>query len=706
METTASKIDNVSFFDALHLFICKYERQITPSVLLSDIPMEEGKSIPDMMGISGKKFTAQLIAERFGLNSKFIRKNITDIHPDTAPFIFFMKDGTAAVADSFDKETGTVRVLTKDGSSERIPSELDCADAAFLIKRETVFNDSKATDKKNAWFFDAVRLSGGIYANVLLASLFINIFAVVTPLFTMNVYDRIVPNNAVESLWALSIGVVIVFVFDSVLKYLRHHFLEISAKKTEMMLSSRLFGKVMDYRLSDRPKIVGSFASNIKDFDMIRNFLSSSSLAVFVDFPFMIIFFAVIACIGGTLMFFIPLIICILILAYAFAIRKPLQTLIQDSYTVSARKNGLLIESLKCLETIKSFNFHKFRLWEWDSIVAKAANQSKAVKSYSYTMNTFFGAMVSFNTVCIIIAGTYLIGSNELTTGGLIATVMLSSRALSPVGQAISLITTYDQAKVAYKGINEIMQKNTESENRKDLVAPAEFKGEIEFRNVSFKYLEDGVSVLKNISFSIRQGEKVAILGKMGSGKTTIMKMLMGFYKPSDGEVTVDGISVSQINPASLRENIAYVSQKIEIFRGTLRQNITIRRTDADDDSVLRAIETASLQNMVNRHPKGLAGEIEEDGNNLSGGQKQAVGIARAFAAPFCMAFLDEPTDGIDHNAETRIIENLKNMLKDSTVVLITHKNNLLALVDRVIVLEDGQIIFDGPKEKMFKNNG
>jgi len=706
METRVSAIDNGSFFNALHLFICRYERQITPSVLLSDIPMEEGKSIPDMMGISGKKFTAQLIAEKFGMKSQFIRKNIAEIHPDAAPFIFFMKDGTAAVADSFDIEHDTVKIITNDGETIKKPSEVNSADAVFLLKRETVFNDSKVTEKKSAWFFDAVKMSGGIYANVLLASLFINIFAVVTPLFTMNVYDRIVPNNALESLWALSIGVVIVFVFDSVLKYLRHHFLEISAKKTEMMLSSRLFGKVMDYRLSDRPKVIGSFASNIKDFDMIRNFLSSSTLAVFVDFPFMFIFFAVIAYIGGTLLFAIPFVICILILAYAFIIRKPLQTLIQDSYTISARKNGLLIESLKCLETIKSFNYHKFRLWEWDSIVAKAASQSKAVKSYSYTMNTFFGAMVSFNTVCIIIAGTYLIGNNELTTGGLIAAVMLSSRALSPVGQAISLITTYDQAKVAYKGIDDIMQKNTESENKKDLVAPTDFKGAVEFRNVTFKYFDEGVSVLKNVSFSIQPGEKVAILGKMGSGKTTIMKMLMGFYKPADGEVTVDGISVSQINPASLRMATAYVPQKIEIFRGTLRQNITIRKTDADDDSVLRAIETASLQNMVNRHPKGLAGEIEEDGNNLSGGQKQAVGIARAFAAPFRIALLDEPTDGIDHNAESRIIDNLKTVLKDSTVVLITHKNNLLALVDRVIVLDEGQIIFDGPKEKMFKNNG
>jgi ATP-binding cassette subfamily C protein LapB len=283
---------------------------------------------------------------------------------------------------------------------------------------------------------------------------------------------------------------------------------------------------------------------------------------------------------------------------------------------------------------------------------------------------------------------------------------MLSSRALSPIGQAISLITTYDQAKVAYKGIDDIMQKDTESEQTEDLIAPTDIKGAVSFRNVTFKYSEEGVSVLKNVNFSINAGEKVAILGKMGSGKTTILKMLMGFYKPADGEVTVDSISVSQINPASLRSFIAYVPQKIEIFRGTLRQNITIRKTDADDDSVLKAVNTACLQPMVNRHPKGLAGEIDEDGNNLSGGQKQAVGIARAFAAPFSIALLDEPTDGIDHNAEVQIIENLKSALKDSTLLLITHKTNLLALVDRVIVLEEGQVIYDGPKENMFKAKG
>ncbi|MGE4317745.1 MAG: type I secretion system permease/ATPase [Deferribacterales bacterium] len=695
------EINNESLYKTFIFFIHKYAKNISEASVLTGIPVKYGQKIPEMLSFSGGKSNISLMAKRCGMRTKLIDKNPADINPDAFPLIGFDKSGMSFVIEY--NTDGTFTRTAESGSSERL-SQAELRDSfltsALLLKKELIKSDDTKKDKK--WFFEALWLSRWIYADVLAASLFINLFGIVTPLFTMNVYDRIVPNHAVESLWALSAGIVIVFIFDFVLKYLRHHFLEISAKKTDMLLSGKLFKKVMDLGMKDRPKVIGSFASNIKDFDMIRNFMSSSSISVFVDFPFMIIFLLLISYIAGFIVL-IPIAINIITLVYAFIIKRPMQNLVQENYTISSHKNGMLIESLKMIETIKSFNFHKYKMWEWDETVAKAADHSKKLKSYSYTLNTFFNFMVNLNTVLIVIAGVYLIADLRLTTGGLIASVMLGSRTVAPLGQFISLIITYEQAKVAYEGIDNIMQKDSEIFGKDTFVDIPDFKGDIVFNNVSFKYFEEGNYALQNVSLHIKAGEKVAVLGKMGSGKTTLQKLLLGFYKPTDGEILLDGINVSQINPVALRDTIAYVPQNVELFRGTLKDNIVLRNTGAEDSEIINALNTACLGGFISRHPRGIAAEIDEDGHNLSGGQKQSITIARAFIGKSRIALLDEPTDGIDFNTEAQIISNLQTALKDKTVFLITHKNNLLKMVDRVIVLDEGRVVFDGAKEDMFR---
>jgi ATP-binding cassette subfamily C protein LapB len=698
-------LSNESLFEVFSLFVNRYIKSINREIMMNGIPVKEGRSVPLMFDYSDKKRIVELLAEKCGLKSAFIEKPPSDVHPEAVPFIVFMKDGSSAVLEKSDRAANTFILRNSaDETAAFTADELDSKayGTVLLLKKDIEIKNEKDSSKRNKWFFDAIWLSKWIYLDVIAASFFINLFGVVTPLFTMNVYDRIVPNHAVESLWALASGVFIVFVFDSVLKYLRHHFLEISAKKTDLLLSGRLFRKVMDIRLADRPKVIGSYASNIKEFDMIRNFLSSSTISVFVDLPFMILFLLLIGYIAG-IMVLIPIIVNVIILIFAFSVKKPINELVKENYAVSARKNGVLIESLKTIETIKSFNFHRHKIWEWDSVVAKAANLNKHMKGLSYSMNTFFNFMVNLTTVSVIIVGIYKIAELKLTTGGLIAAVMLSSRAVAPLGQAISLITTFDQAKVAYQGIDDIMQKKSETVDADDFINITDFKGSVDFRNVSFRYSEEGAYALKNVSFSVKAGEKVALLGKMGSGKTTLQKLIMGFFQPSEGEALIDGISVSQINPALLRDSIAYVPQNVELFRGTLKQNVCIRKTDATDAELVNAINVAALGGFVNKHPQGIAAEIDEDGHNLSGGQKQSVTIARAFVGKSRIALLDEPTDGIDFNTEGQIITNLREAVKDKTLFLITHKNNLLALVDRVIVLDEGQVVYDGPKGRMFE---
>lgn len=697
--------DNESFFNVFCCFINSYVRKTPKEVILSGIPVQEGSLVPDMFSAIEKRRAAEIMAEKCGLKSKFINKSPELIHPEAAPYILFLKDGKSAIVEKNDTDLSLFVIIDDSGDKKDVSySEMKeiSADFAFLMKKETAISSPEGHNKKKRWFFDAIWLSKWIYADVIAASLFINLFGVVTPLFTMNVYDRIVPNHAVESLWALAIGVFIVFIFDAVLKYMRHHFLEISAKKTDLLLSSRMFRKVMDLKLEDRPKVIGSFASNIKDFDMIRNFLSSSTISILVDLPFMIIFLSVIAYVAGN-MVLIPIVVNIVILVYAISIKKPMNELVKAGYEISSHKNGMLIEALKSIETIKSFNFQKHKLWEWENLVAKNANQSQSVKGMSYSLNTFFNFMVNLTTVSVIVVGIYKISDLSLTTGGLIACVMLSSRAVAPLGQAISLITTYDQAKVAFEGIDNIMQKDAENEKQTEHINLTDIKGKIVFKNVSFKYSEDAALALKNVSISINPGEKVALLGRMGSGKTTLQKLIMGFFRPTEGEVLIDDLAVGQLNPELLRGSIAYVPQNVELFRGNLKQNICVRKTDADDNDIIKALNIASLIRLVSSHPKGLGAELDEDGRNLSGGQRQSVAIARAFTGASSIALLDEPTDGIDFNTETQILANLKEALKDKTVLLVTHKNNLLDLVDRVIVLEEGSVVFDGKKEQMMK---
>lgn len=518
----------------------------------------------------------------------------------------------------------------------------------------------------------------------------------------MNVYDRVVPNNAVETLWVLALGVVVIFILDIILKFIRSYFLEIAWKKSDIIMSSMIFEKVLDLKMSAKPKSVGSFASNLKDFESVRNFFTASSIATLIDLPFVVIFLSVINLIGGSIVI-IPIIIMTIVLIYSLIIKSPLQKSIESTYEAAAHKNSVLIESLNTLETIKTLGASGHAQWRWEEATGDIAEKGIKTKILSNSITTFTQLMVQLNTVGIIVFGVYLIRDMELSMGGLIAVVILSSRTIAPMGQVAALASNFEYTKTAFKALDDIMKLPTERPEGVKFIHRPMLSGDIEFKNVSFSYGEDMKPAVEKISFKIKQNEKVGIIGRIGSGKTTIEKLLLGLYAPTEGSILVDGIDINQIDPADLRKNIGYVPQDVMLFQGTVRENLVYKAPYSDDEMILRTAKIAGVDEFTDRHPQGFDMQVGERGEFLSGGQRQCVAIARAFLLDAPIVLMDEPTNSMDSTAEIKFYRKMVGELKDKTVVLITHKAALLNLVDRLIVVDNGAVVMDGKRDEVLK---
>jgi ATP-binding cassette subfamily C protein LapB len=516
----------------------------------------------------------------------------------------------------------------------------------------------------------------------------------------MSVYDRVIPNNATETLWVFAAGVLIIYLLDTFLKFTRAMLLESAGKKSDVIMSSIIFEKVLDLRMSSHPKSVGSFASNLKDFDSIRSFLTNATLTALVDFPFAVLFLLVIGYIGGWLVI-VPIIMMLLIAFYALFMRNTLRESIEASHKASAAKSSILIEALQNIETLKTLGTMGQMQWQWEEATGEIAQKSLKSRLISTSISTITGYLTQLTTVICVIVGVYLIGEHELTMGGLIAVMTLAGRAVAPMGQVASLISNYSDAASAYEVINTIISQPMERPHGKKFVTRPALKGDIEFKEVNFGYDDTEFSALKNLSFSIKTGEKVAIIGRIGSGKSTIAKLLLNLYQPQSGSILLDGIDINQIDPADLRQNISYVSQDINLFKGNAKDNIAYRSSRASDEQMIRASVISGADEFIRKHPQGYEMPIGERGMGLSGGQRQSIGIARALLLESPIVIMDEPTNAMDQLSETRLIANLQTYLQDKTAIIITQKNTILPLVDRIIVMNEGKIYMDGPRDSV-----
>jgi ATP-binding cassette subfamily C protein LapB len=649
-------------------------------------------------------------AARAGLAAKVTKRDFFEIPTIVLPVVLILDKNRAVVLKAVDQAQGKaviVKTAVNDRNKDREVaislSKLRDSYSGYCIyvKAEIRFEHVEeliSKKKSDHWFWSVMKSSWRIYRDVLFASLFINLFAVATPLFVMNVYDRVVPNQAIETLWVLAIGVFIVYLFDIVLKGLRGYFIEVAGKKSDIILSGFLFERALGARYDQRPSSIGSFASQFREFDSVRNFYTSSSIAALVDVPFVFLFLIVIYYVGDSLVW-VPIIALPLILIYGWLMQKPIKNAIEQTFVASAQKNSTLIESLVGLESVKVLGAEGSLQRLWENSVGHVAHWGQRMRMLSLSVSLFSGFIQQVANVAIVIIGVYLIAERELTMGALIASVMLAGRALGPISQIATLLVNYDQTKTALSALDDIVSKTQERNPEKPFIKRPSFKGAIQFNKVNFNYPNEKQAALENISFTIQPNEKVAIIGRIGSGKTTIHKLLLGLYQPTEGSILFDGIDSQQIDPADLRAHMGYVPQDVILFAGSIKSNIVYGAPSTGDADIIRVAEVAGVKEFVDRHPLGFDRAVGERGEALSGGQRQSIGVARALLGKPTMCLLDEPTSAMDNSTEALVKENLSGELKDSTLILVTHKMSLLTLVDRVIVLDAGRLIADGKKE-------
>ena len=652
-----------------------------------------------------------------GFENTLSKRSLEDIPSLAVPVLAILHNEEAAVITKIEGagKDRKYHIRQVDG----LEQELDHAQLSVLylgycwfIKPKMVSDNRSELPEYHlpkAWFWKVIWRFRGYYYQVILATIIINFLALVSSLYVMNVYDRVIPNQAYETLWVLSIGVVLAILFEFAAKMIRGHLTDIAGKKADLIISSALFRRVMALRLADRPASSGSYANNLREFESVRDFMTSASLLTLVDLPFLLLFITVIGIVGGKLAL-VPLIIIPIVVIVGLLVQRPLSRYINESMKESSQRSGLAVEAIEGIETLKTNNATSWAQQRWDEYTAKTSASSIKVKDTSNLMVNFAVAMQQLNTVFLVLVGTYLIHAENtaerITMGALIASVILSGRALAPLAQIAGLATRFQQAKLALQGVNDIVSRPIERSPERKYITLDNVQGAITFENVSFKYQQDSSSAVSDLRITIRPGEKVGILGRIGSGKSTMLKLASGLYDTEKGNVTLDGVDMRQLDPNFLRNQVVLLSQAPRLFLGTLRENMDLARTDgySTDQDLLVALKRFGLDKIIRNHPRGLDMPLGEDGLGLSGGQKQIIALARMTLRDPRVVLLDEPTTSRDQATERIALNAIAQWGRDRTMLLVTHRPQVLQIVNRIIVMDNGKVVMDGPRDLVLQN--
>nr|WP_249225714.1 type I secretion system permease/ATPase [Tardiphaga alba] len=683
----------------LHL-AAYHGRAISREALLAGLPIVNGRLTAALVERAGL---------RAGLEVEPTRRKLADIPALVLPAVLIMRDGTALLLTSSDARNAMADLVDPALPQDirTVPFEeieRNYSGYAFFIK-PLATADARTVAAgdlpKTHWFWSVVRRFGSNYSHVALAALLVNLLALAAPLFTMNVYDRVVPNGAVPSLVALAVGLTIAIAFDFLIRIVRSRIIDLTGKKIDVVLAANIFEHILALKMANRPASVGILANQMRDFDSVREFFTSGTVVAATDLFFAMIFIGVLFVVAGPLAW-IPLAMLPIVIATGFILQQPLNRAMKRLQAESAARHGVLIESLSGIEAVRATGAESRMQTAWERSVAATARSGEAVHFWSSLALTISSSAQQITSMLLVVIGVFLILDGKITMGALIAANMLAGRVLAPISSLASVITRATQTISSLRSIDRLMDLERERPPGRAYVARKIEQGTITFNNVSFSYPNSKEKALDNVSFTIAPGERVAIIGRVGSGKTTVGRLLSGFYEPAEGNILIDGIDSRQYDPADLRSGTGFVMQDTDLFFGKLRENITLGKPSATDDEVIEAARLSGVEQFIAGHPLGYDMPIAEGGRSLSGGQKQAIGLARAMIRQPKILFMDEPTAHFDVRSETEFLERLKAIARaDMTIIVSTHRPSLLSLVTRILVFERGKLVADGPRENI-----
>lgn len=680
------------------LFLAKYyKREASTDSIIANIAISQSYMTPKIF---------QKAALNIGLKSKAISRKISDIEKKALPCVLFLKENKAVVLTQLnhkEKKAKTFAPHLGMGEVEFSYEELEeiYTKNLFLIGASYNFenrvNEEIKIEDNKKWFFSTLWKNIGIYKLVILAAILINIFVIFVPLFTMNVYDRVLPNKAIDTLWVLFIGISIVLVFDLILKLIRGYFIEVAAQRADTKMSSIIFEQILNIKLDSKPPSTGMFVSRLQSFESVREFFTSATIIAFVDLPFIFLFILIIYFIGETLAY-ISLATMLIAIIFSYLMQKPIKKTVLKSAKEDQIKQTVLTETVTGLEIIKSVRAANRMRVHWEKSVSQTTKYNNKTHYLSQIVAYSVNFIASFSSILIVAYGVILADQNEITMGAIIACMILNGRVLAPISQISNMITRLDRTIISLNNINEIMNMPVERENKIKYLSRPNLKGNIHYKEVFFSYKEQKFDVLKNINLKIQQGEKIGIIGRIGSGKSTLAKLLLNLYTPSKGSILIDNTNISQIDPIDLRKAVGYVPQEPFLFMGSIKDNIAIGHPYATDEEILHVSKISGVHDFLGKHERGYDLIVGERGEGLSGGERQSVTLARALLSKPNILLLDEPTNMMDELSENIFKQKIASIMENKTVIIITHKPSLLTLVNRLIVVDDGKIVADGEK--------
>lgn len=649
------------------------------------------------------------VAARYGFQAVWIKQKASAMPNYAMPVISPLVDGRVAIIRSI--KDGVVDLLfaeTGMRSHQMNITELeDLLDESILVVK-LIPKTSKQSllpikDEAFGWFWNTMWRFRRFYYEAMLATVVANILTLATVFFAMTVFNRVIPTQAITSLWTLTIGVAIAMLLEFGMRWLKAMLVDEGGKRADLAVNATLLREIMSVRLDHRPQSIGIFASSMRDFDALRDFMSSSLFVTVADLPFVVLFLLVIWLIAGPLVL-IPLVVLILLLVVSLAVQPTLMRAMRENMKQAGEKQSVLVESLLNLEMLKAHNAEGYLQRRWEKSNAAAVSSFMKIRRVNAWVSGLTTTLSQATTVAMLVLGVFMIIDNTLTIGALIAVNILVGRILGPVSQTVQLATRYQQAKNALEMLDGLVRRPRDRNHDQQYLTPQSFEGHLVADNLEFAYPgPQPATVINKVAMTLAPGEHLALLGPVGCGKSTLLRLLSGLYKPSSGSVRIDSIDMLQLEPSELRNRIGYVGQESQLFMGSLRENLVLSDTWITDERITEVLSLLGLQPMVGSHPRGLDMPLTEAGGGLSGGQRQLLAVARMMLRDPVYVFMDEPTANMDLNTESRVIRVLGDWLKGRTLVISTHRPQLLAWVDRIVVMHKGTVASQGPRDEILK---